>query len=257
MATPANRTTLLCLFHHSDQAQAALEDLRGAGVPDEAISVTRGDAGPAALNTALDDLAIPERDQAHLLSGLQHGGTLITVFATGDAHAAEVDRIFSHNRAEKIDEAEARSDLQQPLAAVAPVPAVAAAGASIPVIDEELEIGKRTVDRGGLRLYRRVIEIPVDENVALREEHVNVERHSVDRPVTDADQAFAPRTISLTETAEEAVVQKQARVVEEVRVSKETTMRTEHIHDTVRRTQIDSEEIAPGESVASTPANRR
>ncbi len=117
---------------------------------------------------------------------------------------------------------------------------------AIPVIQEELKIGKRAVERGGVRIYQHVVETPVNESVGLREEHVNVERHAVDRPVTAADaDAFQETTIELRETAEEAVVQKTARVVEEVIVGKQVTERNEQISDTVRRTEVDIEQLTP------------
>jgi len=101
------------------------------------------------------------------------------------------------------------------------------------------------VDQGGVRVYRRVIDIPVDQSVTLREEHVTMDRRPVSRAVTDPDVAFGARTIELTETAEEAVVSKSARVVEEVLVGKTASQHTETIHDTVRRTEVEVEEI-PG-----------
>ncbi|MES2317144.1 MAG: YsnF/AvaK domain-containing protein [Pseudomonadota bacterium] len=117
---------------------------------------------------------------------------------------------------------------------------------AIPVIEEELKVGKREVDRGGVRIYQRVVETPVNESVGLREEHVNVERHPVNRPLDPADvAAFQETTIELRETAEEAVVEKTARVVEEVVVGKEVTQRNEQISDTVRRTEVEVEQIAP------------
>jgi len=48
----------------------------------------------------------------------------------------------------------------------------------------------------------------------------------------------------VTETAEEAVVSKTARVTEEVVVSKDVTERTERVADTVRRTEVDVDNAA-------------
>ncbi len=116
---------------------------------------------------------------------------------------------------------------------------------AIPVIQEELKVGKRQVERGGVRIFQRVVETPVNESVGLREEHVNVERHAVNRPVDPSDlNAFRENTIELRETAEEAVVEKTARVVEEVVVGKEVTQRQEQISDTVRRTEVDVQELS-------------
>lgn len=114
----------------------------------------------------------------------------------------------------------------------------------IPVVEEEMKIGKRTVQRGGVRIYQHVTEKPVHESVQLREEHVNVERHAVDQPATEADMAaFKEGTVEMREMAEEPVVSKSARVVEEVTVGKDTSERTEEINDTVRRTDVEVEQL--------------
>jgi uncharacterized protein (TIGR02271 family) len=112
--------------------------------------------------------------------------------------------------------------------------------AAIPVVREQVQVGKRLVERGGVRVFSRVVETPVNETVNLREEHVSVERRPVDQPINPADTtAFKDKTIELRETAEEAVVQKSARVVEEVVVGKEVSQRQQQIKDTVRHTEVD------------------
>jgi uncharacterized protein (TIGR02271 family) len=114
---------------------------------------------------------------------------------------------------------------------------------AVPIVEEQLAVGKREVERGRARIHTRVIETPVQEQVTLREEHVTVERHAVDRPVTAADAtAFREGTIEVTERAEVPVVAKEARVVEEVTIGKEATERTETVRDTVRRTDVDVDE---------------
>jgi uncharacterized protein (TIGR02271 family) len=111
---------------------------------------------------------------------------------------------------------------------------------AIPVVEEDIAIGKREVERGHVRIFSRVTEQPVEESVRLREEKVTVERRPVDRPATDADFAAAGKeVIEMTETAEEPVVSKRARVVEEVVVQKEATERTETVRGTERRTEVD------------------
>ncbi|RSZ60778.1 YsnF/AvaK domain-containing protein [Massilia atriviolacea] len=119
-------------------------------------------------------------------------------------------------------------------------------GTAIPVIQEELKVGKREVQRGGVRIYQRIVETPVTDSIGLREEHVNVQRRAVDRLVDPADiAAFQENTIELRETAEEAVVEKSARMVEEVIVGKEVTQRQEQIKETLRHTEVDVERLAP------------
>ena len=111
---------------------------------------------------------------------------------------------------------------------------------TIPVVEEDIAIGKREVERGHVRIYSRVTEQPVEESVRLREEKVTVERRPVDRPATEADFAAAGKdVIEMTETAEEPVVSKRARVVEEVVVHKEVTEHTETVRGTERHTDVD------------------
>ena len=112
----------------------------------------------------------------------------------------------------------------------------------IPVVEEELHVGKRDVGGGRVRIHSRVVERPVQEQVNLREERVHVERRPVDRPLSEADAAFRDRTIEAEERREEAVVSKEARVKEELVVRKDVEQRTETISDTVRSTEVDVED---------------
>jgi hypothetical protein len=78
----------------------------------------------------------------------------------------------------------------------------------------------------------------------LREEHVDVQRRAVDQPISTTDTAaFREQSIEMRETAEEAVVQKSARVVEEVTISKEVNERQQQISDTVRHTEVEVERL--------------
>ena len=119
----------------------------------------------------------------------------------------------------------------------------------IPVVQEELRVGKREVNRGGARVRSYVREVPVHEQVSLREEHVDVERRPVSGErlsAADASGLLQERTIEMTETAEEAVVAKEARVAEEVVVRKTAEQHVEQIDDTVRRTEVDVQVGATG-----------
>jgi stress response protein YsnF len=120
---------------------------------------------------------------------------------------------------------------------------------AIPVVEEEIRIGKREVDSGGVRIETRVEETPVNEQVTLRDERVTVERRAVDQPVDGATltDAFREGTIEVREHDEEAVVAKEARIVEEVVINKEVDQRTETISDSVRRTDVDVQQL-PGQA---------
>lgn len=123
---------------------------------------------------------------------------------------------------------------------------------SIPVVQEQLKVGKREVQRGGVRVYSRVVETPVNESVGLREEHVNVERRPVDQPLSgSATDAFKEQSIEMRETSEEAVIEKSARVVEEVTINKDVTQRQQQINDTVRHTEVEVEKLGAGTARSS------
>lgn len=119
----------------------------------------------------------------------------------------------------------------------------AASGSVIPVVEEELQVGKRKVETGGVKVKTSVTETPVETDVNLHSEKVKVERRAVDRPITDADAAFREGTIELKETAEQAVVRKRARVVEEVVLRKEGEDATKTVRDKVRKTNVDVENV--------------
>ena len=124
-------------------------------------------------------------------------------------------------------------------------------------VEEELQVGKRSVSRGGVRVFSRIVEVPVEETVTLREEHAEVQRRDVDRPATQAELAsFKEGAIEVRETGEKAVVAKTARVVGEVEVGKRVTEREETVGGTVRKTKVDVEPIAAGKEPLRTTPNR-
>ena len=108
---------------------------------------------------------------------------------------------------------------------------------TLEVVKEDVTIGKREVQTGGVTVRSHIIERPVEETIRLRTEHVTVTRTPVDRPADSAD--FRDRTISVKESAEEAVVSKQARVVEEINIKKDVDTRTETVRETARETEVD------------------
>lgn len=115
----------------------------------------------------------------------------------------------------------------------------ATTGDTIPVIEENLRVGKRDVNHGSVRDRAYTVEQSVREQVNLREEIVEVDRRPVDHPLTDADRGFEDGTVSAEEHHEEALVQKEARVVEEIGIRKTASNRTETIDDGVRKTEFE------------------
>jgi len=108
----------------------------------------------------------------------------------------------------------------------------------LPVVEESLDVSKREVEKGHVHVYTEVTEKPVSTDVSLRQENITVERRPVDRPVSSSDAAFREQDIELTEKSEQAVINKSARVVEEVIVGKDVTTQNQTVSDTVRRTDV-------------------
>ena len=119
----------------------------------------------------------------------------------------------------------------------------------LPLIEEELRVGTREVIRGGTRVRSRVDEVPVMQEIELIEEFARVEKRPASRSISqqELEQAglLRDRVIEFAQVREEAVVNKEAFVREEVVVSKTTERRVEQIHETVRRTEVVTEELGP------------
>ena len=119
-----------------------------------------------------------------------------------------------------------------------PTPAPTAAAPAPPA-----PASQRPAEPAGMRVFRRIIEIPISHAVPLRENRVRIDRSSVDRNVSSEDVAagyapFQDETLELTETSEELIIGTEPRVVEEVLVGRDSPTRTQQIHDKVRRTEI-------------------
>jgi uncharacterized protein (TIGR02271 family) len=221
------------------------------------------------LTAGLIDSGIPEEEAGYYAEGVRRGGTLVSVQAA-DERASDAAAIMNRYGAVDIDERVSqwresgwtgfdanaepydadtlrteRERYSSRRTDMTDRDTMTREGeTTIPIVEEELQIGKRQVQGGGVRIHSHVTERPVEEQVTLREERVTVDRRPVDRAVTDADiNDMRDRDIEVTATSEQAVVNKQARVVEEVVVNKDVNERTETISDTVRRTDVDVENL--------------
>ncbi len=250
--------TVVGLFSDANEAQSVVTELMSSGFKRDQITVTSNDTagtqstapktnqgGLMGLFNQLLGEGVPETDAGYYAEGVRRRGTLVTVKATDQTAQRASDVMTRHNG----------MDIELQGAALKKtgytgfnekIAAEPYTGEHIlPVIQEELKVGKRAVEGGGMRVYTRVSQTPVEEKVTLHQEKVTVERHPVNRPITDADTtAFKEQSIEMTETSEEAVVSKTARVVEEVVIGKTSTDRTETVRDTVRRTDVEVEKIA-------------
>ena len=105
---------------------------------------------------------------------------------------------------------------------------------------EELKVGKRRGAGGRVKVFQRVVEDEVSEDIELEKQRAVVRRRAVDRPVAASDEgAFEEGAVEVEQFSEEAVVEKQTRVTGEVDVGVDRSSTTKTVSDTVRRTEVE------------------
>jgi uncharacterized protein (TIGR02271 family) len=190
---------------------------------------------------ALTNMGVPEEEARYYAEGVRRGGTLVTVNCPDGASTERAASIMRRHGAVDINERAEQwkqqgwsgySDSQFADRETGEVQGV------LPVVDEELQVGKREVSRGGVRVSTDVAETPVEETVRLREERARVERRPTNRPANEDDLQLQNQAFEVRESAEEPVVGKRAVVTEEVLIGKETEEHDETIRDSVRHTDV-------------------
>ena len=252
--------TITAMFGDRSKADAAVNELvRSLGITRNQVQVHAADAtstGAATTATAageggfwasLKELFVPDEDRYAYAEGIRRGNVVVSA-TVEEAKLEQGMDILENQGAVDLDAQEAEwkrsgwTGYQGATTTAVPAAATTARTGGeevIPIVEERLQVGKRDVERGRVRVRSYVVETPVSEQVTLHEEHVNIERRAVSRPLTEADAAFRDRTIEAVERTEEVVVAKEARVTEELVVRKDATERTETVKDTVRRTEVE------------------
>lgn len=241
--------TVVGFFDDAAEARRAVEQLTQQGVSRESIDVRENtmdstntvshgrDSDDNGITRFFKNLFGADDDEADRYSRVGSASqTIVTVHARTEDEAERAADVLDSCGAIDVDERASRYSNSASDRRVADTDK----SATIQRVEESLNVDKRTEERGGLRVRSRIVERPVEEHVRLREEHINVERQPVNRPLSSDDsQAFQDRDIELTERTEVPIVNKEAWVVEEIRISKDVNQRDETVRDTVRNTEID------------------
>ena len=260
--------TVRALFEREADAKAARERLRSHGVPPQRMSIldrtrpgqTVSEHRPAVgggLWSSLKEMVVPTEEGAPALeSRLVQGGFLLTA-SVPDQELEGIAAVLA--KMGVVDFAEAGDQEPGSTGEGDGLEAGVIAEERIPILEEELRIGKTEREGASVRVEAFATERPVHERVELRGYRVSVDRRSVDRPV-DADVSrqvledlFSERSIELTETAEEVRFDKEARIREEVVVRREAIERVERIDTTLRSTDV---RIDTAEAGAEHPPGR-
>lgn len=259
--------TVTALYDTRAEAESARERLSSAVDVESARIIDKDNmsSGQQEQGNSLHGLAISHEDRHAYGEGINRGGFLLCAEVDDDENAGEIVRILEQTSSVDLDDRQNawRSEGWTPYAGEAGIGGRdrdttmnsdrAIEEEHIPIVEEQMVVGKRQVERGGARVRSYVRETPVHEQVNLREEHVSVERRPVNETLSrdgmDGDM-LRERNIEMTETAEVPVVGKEARVTEELVVRKTADQHTEEVDDTVRRTEVEVDE-ATGENRGS------
>jgi uncharacterized protein (TIGR02271 family) len=256
-----------------------VDELVKAGIPRAGVRILPENEAPVTTATSsydqkrddkgfwasLGDFFLPDDDRYTYAEAMNRGSIMVT--ATVDpAQSDRVEDILEKHGTVNIDERESSwrkegwpgysagsagaAGAIKTSSSARPGSPTPNEGGVIPVVEEQLKVGKRQVSGGRVKIRSYVVETPIQEQVSLRTESVRVDRRPVDRPVTPGEDAFRERTVEAQANSEEAVVSKTARVTGEVVVKKDAEQRTEAVSDTVRSTKVDVED-------ERAPANRR
>ncbi|MBA3944573.1 MAG: YsnF/AvaK domain-containing protein [Herpetosiphonaceae bacterium] len=260
--------TVVGLFEQPSDAQAAFQELQSGGFSSDNVHLI--DKATGRMSSALTQAGVPQDDAALYDDGVRSGGALIIAQALPDDEAMRAVEILDRHKVVDISR-RSRTGQQSGASSTTTTQrsnaATTTSGSNrsgsgytqqyqgnemiVPIIEEQIQVGKQQVEGGGVRVQTHVTEKPVNQQVTLHEEEVHVERRPVNQPVDAAklDQ-MKEGAFEVREMDERAVVSKEARVVEEVVINKEAHERTENIQDTVRRTDVNVEEL-PGQTRTS------
>jgi uncharacterized protein (TIGR02271 family) len=251
---------VVALYDTDGSARAAIKTLRSAGYSADDISLiqSEGEAERAGLHEPgiwqrLFGKDLEHHEAAVLSRSLREGSAIVAV----RVHESEAPRVInlldSHKPVDVLDRARTYGLMgageairTEPVKTTATTPTRLTDEQVMRLAEEQLNVGKRVVDAGYARVRRFVIERPVEANVTLHEEHVEIMRRAVSDPGYAKDIDWTDKTFEVAETAEEAVVDKSARIAEEVVIRKTGSDRVKTVHDTVRKQQVDVERVPVG-----------
>lgn len=253
---------IVAVYDTVPHADAAVNTLRLAGYPTSDISVIKneGDAkvglGDPGFWQRLfgEDLGLHEAEVYGRT--VRQGGAVLAVRVHESEAPKVIDLLDAHRPVDVIERARSYGLTETPRVAVPP-PTMAATPAAttlpsatmkkdeevVRLAEEQLNIGKRKIESGKTRVRRLVVENPVEANVNLHEEHVEIMRRAISEPGYLKDVDWSEQVFEVTETAEQPVVSKSVRLTEEVVIRRKGSDHVETVHDTVRRQQLDVERL--------------
>jgi stress response protein YsnF len=270
------KQTVVGIFDYGIDAQMAAQELMKQGIPNNSIDIAVRGANerqpnntnnlnttatnpndkfdrpnPTHSDTTNKDESFfgslfDDKDESRKYAEVSKHGAIVTVHANSREQAEMAAELLDHKGAIDVNDRAEKFKGMPENKRSGWINSKGGSDVSINVVEENLQVGKREVETGGVHMRSRIIEKPVEEHLRLREEHVSVERNAVNRPANKQDMAsFKDGEINMVEHAEIPVVNKEARVVEEIKLNKKTDIHDETIRDTVRKQDVDIDKLDP------------
>ncbi|MBB4657517.1 YsnF/AvaK domain-containing protein [Parvularcula dongshanensis] len=257
--------TVTAVYGTRQEAEAAKRALKGAGIHVNNVRVIDAESEKAAGRyengryERLSGTSLPDDELHTYHDALDRGETLVQARVRDkevdeavrilqgsglDLDAREKSYTDEHRFATRNAYGRGRTDDQ---------------GQTIDVVEERLNVGKREVDKGAVNVRSYVVEREVGEDVTLRDEEVEIHSRKVGRTLSpqEADELFHGKTIEVHETGEEAVIEKEAVLKEQVEVDKVAKDKTTHVVDKIRETKVDVDDETAGHHADQRDAETR
>jgi hypothetical protein len=277
-----NGHNLVAVYDSRADAERARDRLIEFGIPASDIRLSSAGAeGGAVASVSERSLAhehhhsfwdwlfgsdVPETDRSWYETSLRQGRTALSVFVPNEAERERIADLLEEFNPVHMDEGLGTAEstvgtvgVRSSATQTSRTELTREGEQVIPVVKEELAVGKRATERH-YRIRTYVVEMPIQEQVALRDERVIVERRPASGTVASDPNALREREFDVVERHEEPVIEKRVRPVEEVVVHREANERVETVRDTVRETKVDVDKEAREDRVGVEgpgPLNRK
>jgi stress response protein YsnF len=254
---------LVAVFPSYAAADEARSRLLSAGVSESNLRLSASQQDPASIQATqpaheggfLDWLFgdAPDEHRTWYKENLNSGRTALSVHVR-DNEFERVQGILEECNPVDIDDEGLPSTIAAASVGVQSAPTSGVRPANedtvIPIVEEELEVGKRQTERR-FRVRAYSVGRNVEEQVQLRDERIVVEHRPISSPAVNGAAGLEDREFEVIERHEEPVVAKTARATEEVVVRKDVSDRTETVRDTVRETKVDVDQGSGASSSGS------
>jgi uncharacterized protein (TIGR02271 family) len=236
---------IVAFYDRAEKARDAARALEGSGFSSSDMSLlnreslTDKDARDGNMWQRLFGRNVSEEDRAIYRRAIDSGGAVLTLRAPDTEVNRAMNILNVHGPMNLNDSARTSASAPTEIGRInAPEEEV------LRLAEEQIDIGKRLVATGKSRIRRFITEKPVEQQITLHDERCEVARREVTDPKLAKDIDWKDLTIEVTETSEQPVITKTARIAEEVVIRRRRSEHVETIRDRIRRQQLEVERVA-------------